>query len=310
MSADTGYGSASKDGFFYYKDPKEIKKKEKPKSKEKPKTPAAPAPEPKKEEAPAQALPKKKALSVEWLNEMLPVYLNRAIDDPSDKNVLIYKYLERMAIDKASNFTKKSQEVIEKNPMLNEAVRFPIATAARSQALFQIERAKKAIFADISKKAGLWMFFNSRCAFCHSQYATMQNLQKHHPNLVIEYITTDGGIIQGMQGNFRNDKGGHKARSLGIQLTPAVVMVVPSKNTLAIVAHGAMSMDELEHKIVTAAIDMGIADSNLTNLATLQDRGIVKPEDIKKIQDEYENIGDDPDKLIRLIEKSIGKNMY
>lgn len=303
-----GYGAAKTEGFFYYDDPKSV-----PERKPEPPKPQAAAPAPQQAQAvqpqAAPSEPKKPApFTSAWLRERLPVLLEHAIDNPTYENVRAYRYAQRMALDLSSNFAKMSEEVNRRDPMLDESVRFPMAAAARSNALFQVERAKREIIQQISTKAGLWMFFDSKCAFCHAQYQTMKNLQRAYPNMVIRYVTTDGGIINGMQGNFYNDAGGNKARSLGIQLTPAVVMVVPEKQTLAIVAHGAMSLDELEQKIVTASIDLGIADNRLTDIANLHQRGILTPEDVNRLREQNED-GDDPEKMVEMINRAIGGRM-
>lgn len=313
--SDSGYGAAKEDGFFYYKDPK-VEKKAKPEKKpvQKKTEPAVPAPkkeEPKVKqvETPSPA-PQPKFGSVAWLRENLDRLRDKAIDDPTFENIQAYKYAERITLDKSSNFAAMSQKVIDQDPMLNEAVRFPIAVAARSSALYQVAKARKAIMQDMTKKVGLWMFFDSSCTFCHAQYATMKLVQEKYPELVIQYISTDGKILSGMQNSFRMDVGGTQARKLGIQLTPAVVMVVPSQRKFAIIAHGAMAADELEHKMITAGIDMGITDNRLTNIAELEKRGIISATDMQKIQQEAEGLDmTDPQNIIKIINGAVKRNM-
>ena len=138
----------------------------------------------------------------------------------------------------------------------------------------------------------------------------MKLVQEKYPELVIQYISTDGKILSGMQNSFRMDVGGTQARKLGIQLTPAVVMVVPSQRKFAIIAHGAMAADELEHKMITAGIDMGITDNRLTNIAELEKRGIISATDMQKIQQEAEGLDmTDPQNIIKIINGAVKRNM-
>lgn len=315
-TAETGYGSAKEDGFFYYKDPK---KESKPKPEKKPVkeqrkvAPQPPQHEVKKESKPdVQPLPTEapKLGSVAWIRANLDNLRDRAIEDPTFENVQAYKYAERIVMDRASNFAEMSKKVIDQDPMLNQAVRFPIASAARSSALFQVERARRAIMEDLTQKVGLWMFFDSNCTFCHAQYATMKLLKEKYPNLIIEYISTDGKILKGMQNSFRLDVGGSQARKLGVQLTPALVMVIPQQRKFAIVAHGAMAMDEVEYKMVTAAIDLGIADNKLTKIAELEKRGIITDKDMKRIEAEAEGLDlSNPKNIIKIINGAVKRNM-
>ncbi len=133
--------------------------------------------------------------------------------------------------------------------------------------------------ADISKKAGLWMFFDSKCNYCHSQFDTVSMLQQKYRGMEIRFISTDGGVIKGMPADkIRFDHGALKARSLGIQITPAIVLVAPPEK-MGIIAHGAMSLSDLEEKIVTASIDMKIADPKLAQTAKMNERGMINRSD-------------------------------
>src|SRR5450830_1648735 len=87
---------------------------------------AKPTPEAKKAD-PA----KPSALSVEWFQQEYPKILNAAIDDPTEENVRKYRYSTRVMLDKASNFTHVFQREALLDPLLDESVRSPFASAAR-----------------------------------------------------------------------------------------------------------------------------------------------------------------------------------
>ena len=245
--------------------------------------------------------------SAAWVRQQLPVLLDRAMTNPSEENVRAYKYMERLALDMTTNYANMSEHVVRNDPMLDESVRFPISSMARAQALSQIGRAREGIIRDLRSKAGLWMFFDSKCQFCHSQFAVTRMLAQKY-GLPVRYISTDGGTIQGMPAaQLRFDQGAARARSLGIRLTPAVVLVAPP-DKVAIVAHGAMSQSELEEKIVLAAIDMKIADPELSNIAKLQDRGILTPGDMAEVRRRVRN-PDNTDELVKMLNEMIRRRM-
>ena len=69
-----------------------------------------------------------------------------------------------------------------------------------------------------------------------------------------------------------------------------------------------MSLSELEQKIVTAAIDMNLADPNLSNLAKLNERGMINNRDLQQAQGRLKN-PDDMNEVVKLLNEIIGKNM-
>ena len=278
--------------------------------------PAKPAPRRQPAPAPAPAALAKgtapesaqtEPFSAAWVRQQLPILLDRAMTNPTEENVRAYKYMERLALDMTTNYANMSEHVVRNDPMLDESVRFPISSMARAQALSQIGRAREGIIRDLRSKAGLWMFFDSQCRFCHSQFAVTRMLAQKY-GLPVRYISTDGGTIQGMPAaQLRFDRGAARARSLGIRLTPAVVLVAPP-DKVAIVAHGAMSQSELEEKIVLAAIDMKIADPELSNIAKLQDRGILTPGDMAEVRRRVRN-PDNTDELVKMLNEMIQRRM-
>ena len=108
-------------------------------------------------------------------------------------------------------------------------------------------------------------------------------------------------------GQIRYDRNAERARTLGIKLTPAVVLVAPPEK-MAIVAHGAMAQSELEEKIVLAAIDMKLANPELSNLAKLQDRGILSAQDMAEAKNRMRN-PNNPDELVKMLNEMIRRKM-
>ena len=305
LAEGSAFGKAIDDGYFWYKDRPAAKPK--PKSKEESKPEAVPAPKPyEKQEAPKT---EKKAEfgSATWIRDKQKELLELAISNPTEENVRAYLYVNRLMLDKADEFARMSKKVTDADPMLSESVRVPISALARQQVLWQIDQAKEGIIKDLSRKAGIWMFFDSSCAFCQSQYQVTKMLEKKY-NMQVRYISTDGGVINGMKpAQIRYDRGGQRARSIGIQLTPATILVAPP-DRVAVVAHGAMSMSELEQKIVTAAIDMNLADPNLTNIAKLNERGMISSKDLNASKTKLKD-PDNMDEVVKMLNRIIKNKM-
>ena len=303
IADDSAFGSATADGYFWYKDKPKVKPKPKPKVEEKPKSEAKP------EEKKAEPKEEKKQDfgSAAWIREKQKELLELAISNPTEENVRAYLYVNRLMLDRADEFARISKKVTDADPMLSESVRVPISALARQQALWQIDQAKEGIIKDLSKKAGIWMFFDSSCSFCQSQFQVTQMLAEKY-GMQVRYVSTDGGTIPGMKpSQIRYDRGAQRARSIGIQLTPATVLVAPP-DRMAVVAHGAMSMSDLEQKIVTAAIDTNLADPNLTNIAKLNERGMINRKDLERAKQKLNN-PENMDEVVKMLNGIIKNNM-
>ena len=251
--------------------------------------------------------PELEPFSVEWLRAKMPILLDRAMNNPTEENVRAYKYAERMMLDMASNYAAMSQQVVQNDPMLDESVRFPLSSMARNSALYQIDKAKEAIIQDLASKGGIWYFFDTQCRFCESQFKAIKLLEEKY-GIETRYISLDGGIFQNMdRRKVLFDKGGERARMLGIQLTPATVLVLPPDRS-ALVSHGASSLDNLEEKLVTAAVDMNVAPPELVNVAEMQKRGVLTTQDLQQVKQKMKN-PDDPDELVRMMNEAIRRKM-
>ena len=64
----------------------------------------------------------------------------------------------------------------------------------------------------------------------------------------------------------------------------------------------------MEGKIVLAAIDMKLASPELTDLARLQERGVLTPQDIAKARRQIRN-PENPDELVRMLNGLIRNRM-
>lgn len=99
-----------------------------------------------------------------WIKKNLPVYRDRAIDNPTDSNVQAYYYLQRVMMDKASQFSEASSRVIMKDPFLDEDSRRPVATYAANALNREVTSNKDKVLRSLGNKVGLFFFLN-RTAF-------------------------------------------------------------------------------------------------------------------------------------------------
>lgn len=305
-SADGFYGGKSQ-GWFFYDDARASA----------PADAAAVAPASTVAAAPAPAAavptpasaPAPEPFSVQWLSQKMQILKLNAMNHPTEENLQAYMWAQRMMLDMSQNFADVGSKVAAEDPYLNEEVRFPTAAAARSNALWQVDRAREEILTNLSTHAGLWFFFDSRCGFCQDELPTVKALtDKYH--FPVRYISEDGSPLQGMQPEAMVVDRNHATfRSFELKLTPAVVLVVPP-STVMIVAHGAMAQDELQRKIVEAAIDAQLVPQDLMDTAQLEKRGIISPADLDRMKKEAAAANtDDPAQLVKLMREAVGRRM-
>ena len=295
-------------GFLFYDDKKlpviKTTPKKQEEKKEQPKTPKIDNKQQVNSTSPTSNL---EPFSVEWLRAKMPILLDRAMNNPTEENVRAYKYAERMMIDMASNFADQSQNVVRNDPMLDQNVRFPTSQMARQSALYQIDKAREGIIQHLSTKCGVWFFFDTKCRFCESQFKVIKLLEEKY-GIETRYISLDGNIFKGMNRNkVLFDKGGERAKILGIKLTPATVLVLPPDQT-ALISHGASSLNDLEEKMVNASIGLKIAPPELVDVAEMQKRGILTAKDLKQVKQQMKD-PDDPDELVRMLNQAIRRKM-
>jgi conjugal transfer pilus assembly protein TraF len=296
-AAEDTYYQKNTEGWFFYKDP--LAKPSAPKEE--------PLPAPAKTEAPAPTVKKPEPFSVEWMKQKVEILRNNAIANPTEENTRAYMYAQRLVLDMSQNFAEAGSKVVENDPYLNENFRSPTASALRRGALWQVAKAREAIARDVAGKAGLWFFFESSCAFCNMQFPIVKDFAKEY-GYHVKFISLDGKALPGMsKAEFVTDYGKKTFQALGLKLTPAVVLAVPPDKML-VVAHGAMPQDELEKKIVQAAIDKEIADKSLSDLAQLEKRGLITATDIADLKKTMGDT-DDPQELVRMMQIAIGKRM-
>jgi conjugal transfer pilus assembly protein TraF len=266
--------------FFYEKCPGP--KKPKPKEPE-------PAPDVVVKPEPAQ--PEKRPMTAAWMRKMLPILHERAIDDPTRENVAAYAYLVRALGDKAQRYTEVHMELIKSDPFLDMNNNMPFNVANRNEVLEQAgEEKRKALFMVAEKTAGLFVFFDSKCAFCKPQIASVNRVAKRY-KFEVMFISVDGKGLPGATGWVPDN--GH-AKMLGIKRFPTTILAVPPKTYIP-VSFGLMADDQLESGILSAAKAADLIPSEMLHNMNPFDRGVLTLDDMK------DGAYDDPDKFVEYV---------
>ena len=272
------FAGPAADGFFWYRDPKPT-----PPPEEIPEPTPAPPPvaeAPPEAPAPSSTPPPGPApFSSAWIREQMPIFLDRAIDDPTPENVSAYFALQRLTLDRSQRFAEVSQQVVMGQAMLDESFRRPLNTfGAMAQArTAQAERAR--VFGELKDKVGIWYFYRADCGYCVQQGPILKSLAKDY-GFTITAISMDGrpppsGDFPG----FANDQG--QAAFLGVQATPAIFVVRPDTQEVVPISQGLINIGEFMDRAILASHKTGwITDEQyqLTKPITITGPQIDTPE--------------------------------
>lgn len=287
-----GFYGGKEEGWFFYKDPKEMKRKEL----EVP----PPSPEP---EAPAAESAVKgeevRPFSVKWLRENLDKLRDIALDDPSPENVRAYYYAQRVMLDKADKFATASREVVLSDPYLDENNNFPYASAARANLMRLQHDAKKAGLRSLSEKVGIWFFFDSKCAKCSMQVSVVNHLAKDY-GFLVKGISLDGQGLAGLEVPFVRDRG--QFRALNLSMTPTLVMAVPPK-TFLILSQGVLSDESADDRILSVAATQKLLPPEISKEIDVFSNGILSSDDLNS--EDAKGIGSDPKKWVEYLQTKL-----
>lgn len=266
------------EGWYFYKE----RYPEPPKTAEPPSPPPAPAPAP--TPPPPVAPPALKPMSVAWMTKYLPIVREAAIDNPSQENVRVYLYMQRVMLDKAENFTNAAILAGTSDPGLNEDVRVPTATALAQAHSMRELRARRDALNSVSNKAGLWVFVDSRCAFCSAAVTMAKRVAKEY-KYELRIISVDGKPPKGYANEkIFEDVNRSAFTRFGLKLVPATILALPP-DKIGIVAHGAISdQSTIETNLIAAmrSLDALPSDANETLLA--RSRGLLTAKQIASIE--------------------------
>ena len=192
-------------------------------------------------------------LSAAWVRKMIPVYRDKAWDNPTPQNVEAFFVLQRYAMDRSQEFAQVAQSVVLGNPYIDETYRRPISsfglqTVDRRSGDYIDEILKK-----VAQKAGLFFFFQKNCSYCETQAPVVKMLEDQGFDVIA--ISIGEGELESVKfKNTRVDSG--QASYLQVQVTPSIFLVNPEGSFQAL-ASGIISLDDLKKRILVASARQG-----------------------------------------------------
>lgn len=281
-------------GYFFYERIEEIEPAPPPKV-----TPAAPT----TPAAPKAATPvaaQERPFSVAWLREQMPKVRDAAIDNPTTENLTAYRYLQRVMLDKSSQFEEAWSKSLLSEPLLDENLRRPISTYGGNALDESARKGFERAVAQLAKQAGLWFFFRSDCDFCHAQAPILKALADGYGFKVLA-ISLDGKPLPGnLFPKFEVDRG--QAAAWGVMATPALFLVRPGTREHVEISQGLITMDEVLSRAVKIAGNAGWLDERMV-AATRPVRPTYAP--TATLADIPANTADDPKALAQYLRDAL-----
>ncbi|OJY94424.1 MAG: hypothetical protein BGP25_05385 [Lysobacterales bacterium 63-13] len=281
VAQDLSNSASNKQGWFWYVDPANL---------EPPKPDSEPIPEIPSASPSQDVRSPSTGYSTSWIRENLPKLRDEAIDDPSPEKVRAYLYVQRLAMDRASEFQSTVAFVTEADPYLDQVSRFPTSEGGAQLGDRRASNEKESLLFDLSARTGIWFFYRSDCSFCHAMVPVLLNLNRQF-GFKIMPIAIDGRPLDPRLPRFTADQG--QAAYLGVEVTPSFFLVQPPNlNDVVPIAQGFIPLSDLTDRIVRMAYFHGWIDK--TQYARTR---IANPLNLRDTIDLNESM--DPEEIVR-----------
>lgn len=208
-------------------------------------------------------------LSSAWVREQLPIWQDKAMDDPTGPAMMIHVLLERMAIAKAEAYKDHRMALTYSDPLLDTTAGMPTSTAGVKMARDAADDGQADILRELTRSTGLWFFYESTCPYCARQVFALEQLASRY-GFTLYAISIDGRPLPNWRGDYVVDMG--QSELLGVTRWPALFLVRPPDG-YAHISTGLVSLPDLERRIVAVAHQQGwVSDAQWRRSRTAGDR--------------------------------------
>jgi conjugal transfer pilus assembly protein TraF len=169
--------------------------------------------------------------------EFQEAFKKKAVQDPTEENVKDYYEVQEIARKKALAFSNTAQYVWQKHPELSVARDYPTATPGNLSRIGQISGEKKRTLQANRNDYALVYFWKADCPYCEEQGKILDWFQGR-----------TGWIVKPVNTAEQPDV----AARVGVDMTPAVILIRRGSRDFFPVSAGVISADEIEDKTYRA----------------------------------------------------------
>jgi conjugal transfer pilus assembly protein TraF len=165
---------------------------------------------------------------------------------PTQENVANFVRFQNQQIDRSAKFASVWQEVILETPDLDYTQQMPVSQYGKKVYNASIESEKRSLIQELSKKYGLFFFYQSSCKYSVAFARVVKEFSKRH-NWDVLAISLDGGELDEFP-DFKIDNG--SADAFGVKAVPALFVVDPDEGSSSVISYGAVALDKIEDNIL------------------------------------------------------------
>ncbi|RIY33763.1 conjugal transfer protein TraF [Psittacicella gerlachiana] len=221
-------------------------------------------------------------ISSAWLRQALPLYLEFAMDNPSEANVLAYLYLQTYAQQKAALFSEQAQLVTQGNAILDSNAFFP-QNAMAQQYREQMSAAMRQNLIRLHAPA-LTLVFTVAQDYESKNFTALAAKAASELGIKVEIYEVNGKVHPELK-DFWHQRDPRKIQSFlqqaAVEIVPSVHIFSPSHG--AFLVEGAVDLQEFEQRIIRYLYLTKLISRTEYNLT----RGVIneRQQDPEKIQE-------------------------
>ncbi len=235
--------------------------------------------------------------STSWFSANYERIEKAAIDNPTKENIRALLVTERMMLDKSEVFARTKVRIAANDPLLQDNMRIPLSGYSKSLMFKYKKKNIKLALEELSKKAGIFYFYDGKCIFCHQMLETLNYMHEMYGweiRVIAKNIQTNH--IQDLDPEIPVIRDNFHSRNYRIKYWPTLMMVVPQSETPNyVITQGVMSMNKLVKTIVTVALEQKELDDEWFYKVFPEERGLVNQSQLAQLP---KDISDNPIKLI------------
>jgi conjugal transfer pilus assembly protein TraF len=172
--------------------------------------------------------------------------LNLAILKPNETNLKAYAKNYFEVIHRGQRFTDAYQRMLLKNPNFDYTLQFPVNPLAQQVYAEQKEIHLETAIRDFAKSHGLFFFLSSTCQYCRVFAPIVKSFAKKY-NISVLAISMDSQKLKEFPNAIENRDA---FRLFKVTHLPALFAVNPKTKAVIPIAHGAISLVQLEENIL------------------------------------------------------------
>jgi conjugal transfer pilus assembly protein TraF len=170
---------------------------------------------------------------------------------PTHTNVMAYQDMQKNMVDRSKNFSNVWMENVYHTPQLDHTLVSPVNQKARHVHLDLEKQHTQDVIKELAKSYGLFFFVSSSCHYCHAFAPIVAQFSKDYAWEVLAICADDEGGGLDVFPQAVHDNG--LIDQWKIPVLPSLYAVNPSSGHVIPIAHGMISRDQMESRIMALA---------------------------------------------------------